>query len=166
MRATLHVWSGPIAKCRLQDKQSEMCHNEWMKPKPRALPIDEFAVTLQQDVQPISFALLFGSAKDGLVAPESDLDIGVYLEEKSYDVISRILEVCESYFPDIRPDVSILNDASVILRFEALRGRTLFINDMATFAYFYSLTCREYEDEIWWRKRQLEYRGIECNTME
>jgi hypothetical protein len=48
-----------------------------------------------------------------------------------------------------------------ILRFEALKGKLLFIRDdkMEEYAHFYSLTCREYEDTMAWMQRQLAYRG-------
>jgi hypothetical protein len=48
-----------------------------------------------------------------------------------------------------------------ILRFEALKGKVLFIRDhkMEKYAHFYSLTCREYEDTIAWMQRQIDYRG-------
>ncbi len=33
------------------------------------------------------------------------------------------------------------------------------IYPMEEYAYFYSLTCREYEDTIVWMQRQIAYRG-------
>ena len=57
--------------------------------------------------------------------------------------------------------MTILNTASEILRFEALKGKVLFIRDdkMEEYAHFYALTCREYEDSIAWMQRQMAYRG-------
>jgi len=48
------------------------------------------------------------------------------------------------------------------LRFEALKGKQLFIRPECReeFADFYSRTCREFEDYNFWMKKQLEYRGL------
>lgn len=107
--------------------------------------------------------MLFGSAKGGTVPPGGDLDIGVYLTDASAEdrllVADAVLRTCEELAPGVGADVVFLNDASVVMRFEALKGRMLFLEDADDYAEFYSLTCREYEDETWWRERQLEYRG-------
>ena len=126
----------------------------------RSIDINLLSSELRAKVPEIQFALLFGSAKGGTVAPEGDLDIAVYLSDSSYQTIARILEVTDTMIPGANTDIAILNSAGPILRFEALNGRLLFAVDMDQYAGFFSLTCREYEDETWWRKRQLAYRGI------
>ena len=45
-------------------------------------------------------------------------------------------------------DLVTLNDASPILRFEAVSGRPVYVTDVETRAGFVSLTAREYEDEM------------------
>jgi len=92
---------------------------------------------------------VFGSAKDGYVKSGSDLDIGVLfsavpsLDER---VILREYLQKSLQFDDI--DLVILNEASPITRFEAICGRLVFVRDQNRWAEFFSLTAREYEDEM------------------
>ena len=98
----------------------------------------------------IDFVLLFGSAQSGAVNEKSDIDIGVYLNTTvTPDLILSIVKSVENTVI-AECDLTILNAASEILRFEALKGKVLFIRDdkMEEYAHFYSLTCREYEDSI------------------
>lgn len=109
----------------------------------------------------IDFALLFGSAQSGVLEKSSDIDLGVYLNSSvTPDLILSIVKTVEKTV-SAECDLSILNTASEILRFEAIKGKVLFIrgNKMDEYAGFYSLTCREYEDTIAWMQRQKSYRG-------
>jgi len=50
-------------------------------------------------------------------------------------------------------DLVVLNQASPILRFEAVSGLPVYTSDMEARATFVSLTAREYEDEMaQWRR--------------
>lgn len=114
----------------------------------------------------IAFAYLFGSAQEGVVNDGSDLDIAIYLVEKEndLDLRVRIIEELEKVVPAISSyDLVILNTAGSILAMQVLQGKQLFVRDeyKDLYAGFYSLTCREYEDEMFWMKKQLEYRGYE-----
>ena len=109
----------------------------------------------------IDFALLFGSAQSCILEKKSDIDIGVYLNTPvTPDLVLSIVKSVENTV-SAECDLTILNSASDILRFEALKGKVLFIRDhkMEEYAHFYSLTCREYEDTITWMQRQMAYRG-------
>ena len=122
--------------------------------------IKKLSKILEQIIE-IDFALIFGSAQKGEVKGSSDIDIGVYLNTHiTTSLLLKIIEKVENY-THVRCDVSILNTASEILRFEALKGKLLFVrkNKIDDYALFYSLTCREYEDKITWMKKQLSYRG-------
>ncbi len=122
--------------------------------------IKKLSKILEQIIE-IDFALIFGSAQKGEVKGSSDIDIGVYLNTHiTASLLLKIIEKVENY-TRCRCDVSILNTASEILRFEALKGKLLFAreNKIDDYALFYSLTCREYEDKITWMKKQLSYRG-------
>ena len=122
--------------------------------------IKKLSKILEQIIE-IDFALIFGSAQKGEVKGSSDIDIGVYLNTHiTTNLLLKIIEKVENY-THCRCDVSILNTASEILRFEALKGKLLFVrkNKIDDYALFYSLTCREYEDKIAWMKKQLSYRG-------
>ena len=101
----------------------------------------------------LDFAFLMGSARDGRVPAGGDIDLAVHFHASSaidWDRINTIMAVVEGQCPHAESDVGILNTAGVIYRFEALRGRLLFVRPPALddYAAFYSLTCREYEDTM------------------
>jgi len=136
--------------------------------KPAHIDINKLAKGLKKSFPEILFAFLFGSARDGKVKKDSDIDIAVYLRYTArgkfdklafFSRMSRFLETETSNDCDLK----ILNDADPLLAMEALQGTILFIRKeaMDTYADFYSLTCRLYEDQIFWMKKQLEYRGYE-----
>ena len=98
----------------------------------------------------VVMAVVFGSAKDGVVRPGSDVDIGVLL--------SPALTALEFYafyqetatklgiIPEL--DLVDLNHAGSVLAFEALCGRRLFVRDAEAVATFSSRVAREYEDDM------------------
>jgi uncharacterized protein len=92
---------------------------------------------------------LFGSAVRGAMRPDSDIDIGVLFDSKpGLDALADLRAELQQAlgFEDI--DLVPLNDASPILRFEALSGRRLVCRDPGRCAVFASLAAREYEDEM------------------
>ena len=111
----------------------------------------------------IAFAYLFGSSKEGWVKEGSDVDIAIYYTGKDPFVQFRVAEVMEKAFPGLIFDIVELQKAGPILAFEALKGFQLFVKQDVIDVYvdFYTLTCRLYEDRIYWMKKQLEYRGYE-----
>jgi len=113
----------------------------------------------------VQFAYLFGSAQNGVVNNGSDIDIAVYVDDTSrkIDAIPQITGIVEQQCGAVDIDIVFLNNADTLLAFEVLKGRRLFVRENAKqlLAGFYSITCREYESEIFWRKKQLEYRGYE-----
>lgn len=113
----------------------------------------------------ILFAYLFGSQASGKSKQESDVDIAVYLLHgtKSLALVSRILSVIEEVVKQKEVDLTILNDAGVILSMEVIKGKLLFVRQDALdiHAEYYSLTCREFEDHTAWMEKQLKYRGYE-----
>jgi predicted nucleotidyltransferase len=118
------------------------------------------------EFEEIAFAYLFGSAQEGVVNEGSDLDIAIYLIEKVNDLElrMRIIEALEKIIPSISAyDLIILNSAGSILAMQAIQGKQLFVRKeyKELYADFYSLTCRQFEDEMFWMKKQLEYRGYE-----
>jgi predicted nucleotidyltransferase len=138
-----------------------------MNPKP--IDLQELAVVLE-GTGDIAFAMVFGSARDGLVHKGSDLDVGVWLAPAEAATIDRLMEIVariEDTF--IVPcDLTLLNTAGPVLRHEALKGRVLFVRPDREddFADFYTRTCAEYEDLMAWRARQLAYRGYSCPSTE
>ena len=107
---------------------------------------------LEKVFEPINNVLaawVFGSAKDGCITDRSDLDIGVLFSAvPSLEARVTLREHLQKslQFDDI--DLVILNEASPITRFEAVCGRLVFVRDQNRWAEFFSLTAREYEDEM------------------
>ena len=93
-------------------------------------------------------AWVFGSAQEGQVRPEGDLDIGVlFASRPSLSVRAGLRAKLQQVLRIDAIDLVVLNDASPLLRFEALSGRPVFCRDPDRRAVFASLTAREYEDE-------------------
>ena len=121
--------------------------------------VDRLAKAIQENCPEAVFAFLHGSAKDGTVEEGSDIDIALYLDGKpKFGVYSRVMDVVESIITGPECDVGILNNAEPIYRFEALKGRMLFCRDKEQYLRFFSLTCREYEDQVADYERQRRYR--------
>jgi predicted nucleotidyltransferase len=114
----------------------------------------------------IEFAMVFGSAQDGVMQAGSDLDVAVWLSHADAGSISRLSQIVakvEDAFA-VTCDLTVLNTAGTVLRHEALKGCVLFVRPGCEdgFSRFYVLTCAQYEDLIAWRARQLAYRGYVC----
>jgi len=108
----------------------------------------------------ITFALLFGSSKDGrLIKDNADIDIALYLSDKpSADMLAEIVGLCQDAIQYDAIDLVVLNDADPILAFEALSGSLLVCNNEEAYLRFFSLTCRQYEDEMLRIERSRSYR--------
>jgi predicted nucleotidyltransferase len=136
----------------------------------QAKPIDlERLATILGGIEAIEYALVFGSAREGVVHAGSDLDIAVSLAGAEAESIDRLLEIV-SRIEDalgVTCDLTVLNTAPTVLRHEALKGRVLFIRPGCEddFSEFYVRTCAEYEDLMVWRARQLAYRGYSCRSI-
>ncbi len=121
--------------------------------------IKKLVELIKEKCPEIIFAFLHGSAKNGEVAKGSDVDIAVFLSEKpTLDFYTKIIDIVEKNLQGAQADISILNNADPVLRFEALKGKMLFCRDKEKYAGFFSLTCREYEDQMFSYERQLKYR--------
>ncbi len=127
----------------------------------RRFSLEKLSEILEQSVPEIDFALIFGSSQKGEIKESADIDIAIYINtHPTIDLFLKIVRKVENY-TKCRCDLSILNTATEIFRFEALKGKLLFVRDnkIDDYAQFYSLTCREYEEKIIWMKKQLSYRG-------
>ena len=117
------------------------------------------AETLMEKCPEVVFALIMGSAADGLIKPGSDLDVAVYLYSRStLEIFSKTIEAIECAVPGAHVDLGILNGNEPVYRFEALKGRLLFARDQETWLHFFSLTCREYEHWMGHYEKQRQYR--------
>ena len=116
--------------------------------KKEAVNIEKLKIFFEKDPN-VVFANLFGSSANGIVSQGSDLDIAVLFKDPpspGKEYLNYYYKLC-----DVIPEVEVvdfvnLNEANVILAFEALKGTTLCKNDPYKTAGFFSLVCREYED--------------------
>jgi predicted nucleotidyltransferase len=102
----------------------------------------------------------FGSAQSGIIQPGSDLDIGILWSETP--TIARLADLrtdlqAALQFDDI--DLVSLNQASPVVRFEAVCGRLIFSRCTEQRVAFVSLTAREYEDSMAMIQRALAVRA-------
>jgi predicted nucleotidyltransferase len=119
-----------------------------------------------QKFEEIAFATIFGSSKDGIVNDGSDIDIAVYFinKESELELRLKIIAELEKIIPLFSNyDLVVLNSANSFLAMQAIKGKLLFVKDgyKNLYASFYSQTCRQFEDDSFWMKKQLEYRGYE-----
>ena len=121
--------------------------------------IDKLSDSIKQQCPEVVFAILHGSAQKGIVKEGSDIDIAIYINGKvSLELYQRVYGIVNSVVPDSEPDIGILNNAEPIYRFETLKGKLLFSRNENKFLDFYSLACREYENQIADYERQHKYR--------
>jgi len=121
--------------------------------------VDDLAETLRGCSDCIEFAFLLGSSKNGTVKAYSDLDLAFYLNKPAdINFYNNINETVEKILPDVRADISILNNAEPVFCFEVLKGKLLFVNDQEKYLRFYSLTCRLYESQMIDYEKQHKYR--------
>jgi predicted nucleotidyltransferase len=98
----------------------------------------------------IRFALVFGSARDGLLPTDrSDLDIALYLDRPpDLDERLRLIGLIQDNVGFDEVDVVFLNvTEDPILRRETLKGRLLFCRDRDVYQEFFSLADRQGRDE-------------------
>jgi predicted nucleotidyltransferase len=121
--------------------------------------MEQLAVALNTACPEVIFALLHGSAKDGRVGTDSDVDVALFLEDApNLELYRRAQDAVHSVIPDAEADIGVLNHAEPVYRFEALKGRLLFCRDQETYLSFFTRTCREYEEQIADYERQHKYR--------
>lgn len=131
------------------------------------IPVDFDGIKslLESEYPQVVFALIMGSASEGTIAKKADLDLAVYLEKKvGWEVLSSVMQSIGDLHKGARCDLGVLNNAEPIYRYEAIKGRLLFTRDQERWLTFYSVTCREYETQIFHYQKQLQYRLL--NTSE
>ena len=131
----------------------------------KRIDVPQLAAVLE-GIEDIAYAMIFGSAQDGVVHAGSDLDVAVWLAQADGRTIDRLAQIVGKIEDALAVscDLAVLNTAGPVLRHEALKGRVLFIRPRCEdeFSEFYVRTCAEYEDLMAWRTRQLAYRGYVC----
>jgi len=98
----------------------------------------------------ISFALVFGSAAEGRLRKDSDIDVAIYVTKELEPL--EYLKLATKLSDLIKREVHliILNTASPLLRHQILKERKiLFIKDFDTYAKFREKTMTDYEEYLY-----------------
>ena len=123
-------------------------------------PVIKKAKHYLQNQNDISFAMLFGSRAKGKNLRESDTDIGIYMN--NHPSSRRNNQIWRNLEKILNTDVDLvlLNEASPITAWAALRGFPLAIKNRRFFLEYMLSTSREAEDlgefllDFWrWRRR-------------
>lgn len=109
----------------------------------------------------VLLVFLFGSVAKGFSAPYSDIDIAIlFCHDVDFYRISSIKEDLSKRFNNITVDIVVLNNASPIIKMQALRNGTLLINKVpSVYNEFFVNTIIEYDDLKQIRK------GVEENIL-
>ena len=108
--------------------------------------IRKFLETIRkfEEFKRVKFIILFGSAAEGKMTEDSDIDICIYfdgsrIEGEKFRI--KLLSELPDYF-----DVQIFNSLPIFVRKEVLKGKPIFIADRGfTYEIFYK-TLEEFED--------------------
>jgi len=136
-----------------------------LKLKPLSKPEDvhlESLIPFFESYPNIAFAYIFGSYAQQVTNPLSDVDIALYLRNNQKDAIFDILNTIP--IPDDRVDLTILNHASSLLKYEVVStGKLVYCKDKSAWHNFLMHTWSIYFDMIpfrqFWRhnmKMQIE----------
>jgi len=107
----------------------------------------------------IKMVLLFGSQVTGRSCAESDVDLGILLNDDSYD-FKEILKDLMQVFEGNIIDVAILNHGDPVLKFEIISGcKILFCEENELFLNFYISTVKQYNDTKKFRTLEDAYLG-------
>lgn len=128
-----------------------------------SINISEIASAIKDNFPEIPFAHIFGSSANGEVRPGSDIDIAIWYNGCDPLIKVKVLETIETLINSTHIDIVNINNADSLLAHEALAGIILFVREeqKSQYASFYSRIAAEYEDKIYWIRKQLEYRGYE-----
>lgn len=116
----------------------------------------------------VHFATLFGSRARERHREDSDVDLGIYLD----DSLSRRhrfdikIELGNALIDLGRPDIVLLNDAPPLLGHRALLGPVLLIRDRVSYVRYFVKTLAAAGDEAPWRRlhRQRRARRLQEGT--
>lgn len=98
----------------------------------------------------VQLAYLFGSHATPKSTPSSDIDVALLLDRTVHTSIIRkaeIMAALEGYFHSEHVDVTFLNTAGSVLKYEALKqGKLLFERDHGTHKQFQLRVWKEFFD--------------------
>lgn len=104
-------------------------------------------------------AWVFDAAEAGVLRSGGDLDVALFFTETpAWETVAAIWDALQEALALEAVEVVVLNEASPILRFEAVSGRLVYCREREAMAGFVSLTAREYEDSMALARRGLAMR--------
>lgn len=113
----------------------------------------------------IQFAYIFGSLAEGVPGPESDLDLGIYLDKSSISDPDPLyetklsLEIEKAINENFEVDILILNRASLVLKYQVTnKGELIYYKDEAEARDYEALIRKKYFDFYPMRKEYNEQR--------
>lgn len=107
----------------------------------------------------VQFAYLFGSSARGDTGPLSDIDIAVFLSRRvaTFDYRLRLIESLARALGTEHFDLVTLNDAPLLLKFEAIRGGRVIKENKRKRVEFETKVLSEYLDTAYLRSTQHAY---------
>ncbi len=105
----------------------------------------------------INAVCLFGSYAEGRPNPESDIDLAVITDSKTFrrNKLAILEELALIGFENV--DLSILDTDDILLKFEAVRhNKPVYVRKNFDFNGYFSLTIRQYFDFLPYLDRQRE----------
>jgi predicted nucleotidyltransferase len=120
-------------------------------------PVDAALREMQQlaGFKKVRFVMLYGSAAEGRMTPDSDIDLCVYYDGPRKEA-AQFRHTVLSGLPHLRYDVQIFQLLPLYVRVEVLRGVPVFITDMRFLYETATRTLREFGD---FKHRLYDYTG-------
>lgn len=103
----------------------------------------------------IRFIILYGSAAEGRITPDSDIDLCMYYDGDREEA-GRFRHTLLSRLPSLRYDVQVFQLLPLYVRIEILRGIPVFVRDERFLYETATRTIREFED---FKHRLHDYTG-------
>jgi predicted nucleotidyltransferase len=103
----------------------------------------------------VRFVLLYGSAAEGRMTPDSDIDLCVYYDG-SREEAAQFRHAVLARLPDLCYDVQIFQLLPLYVRVEVLRGIPVYVHDMRFLYETATRTLREFGD---FKHRLYDYTG-------
>ena len=118
--------------------------------------LENLRSTLKEELQqyPVLFAYVFGSQATGRTHPESDIDLGMFLEgsirpEQRHALRLKLLGMLSRILKTDKVDLVILNEAPPLLAYEVLRtGLLVYCSNENARVEFQVRTLQAYEETI------------------
>jgi len=128
-----------------------------------SINIKVIANSLKENFPEIPFAHIFGSQINARENECSDIDIAIWYNGTDPFYKVKVLANLEPILKNIPVDIVNIYNSGPLLAHEALAGIVLFVREgqELNYASFYTIISAEYEDRVYWIKKQLQYRSYE-----